>query len=342
MTRREHKPQHHGHHSYGAISTFSSPPIIGKNNGNDDDGDGVLLLPRLGDDTGTASSTNPLQQNRSTIVLNIFINILNWYAFAVFGYLSDILGQVFFGALDDSDSSSSFLVEGFAVFGVSFFVRPLGGLVFGHVGDHTSRHLALVSSVILMAVATILIGCLPTYVRVGRWSYWLLILLRLCQGLAAGGQLMTSIVFSVESYPHSRWGLMGSLVLTAANFGNFCSGVSVYWLRRHYTYEELAGWGWRLVHIFSGGLLLICGTCLALTHQSVGNEHAATDSTRAQNKRSNPMALAFAPGNRRALLSACMVPVLGSAGFWLTFVWMAVYMVRFAGPEIGVAFLILQ
>jgi MHS family proline/betaine transporter-like MFS transporter len=281
------------------------------------------------DDQGVEHDEIPQQQNqRMETILNICISVLNWYAFAIFGYLSDVLGQVFFG---DKDGQIGSLVQSFAVFGVSFLVRPLGGLLFGYVGDCSSRHSALVSSVLLMAVATIFMGCLPTYDTAGPWSYRLLILARVLQGLAAGGQLMTSLVFGVEGYPKHQWGLMGSFVLTAANFGNFLSGVSVYWLRRHLTEGELATWGWRTTNLVSGTMLFFCGLVLKNIPRPLevlDPQSSLSSTTSTLDTKPNPMKLAFAVNNRRSLLAASMVPVLGSSGFWLTFVWMAIYMVR--------------
>lgn len=178
--------------------------------------------------------------------VNILVNVLEWYAFAVFGYLSDILAEVFF---PPNQGDATALIESFAVFGGAFAMRPLGGLWIGYLGDRYGRKMALEVSIFLMAISTLCLGCLPTYAQVGHWSYIGLIFFRLMQGLSAGGQLMSSLVYAVEGRPKEHWGFHGSCVMAAANFGNLLSGVTVDWLRRCLTETQVAEWGWRLPNL---------------------------------------------------------------------------------------------
>lgn len=305
--------------------------------------------------------------------LNIVTNVLEWYAFAIFGYLSDVLGAVFFPAYDrdgNPTSSNTALIQSFAVFGGAFLVRPLGGLLFGYLGDVYSRHLALISSVWLMGVSTLGMACLPTYQQAGHWSYIGLIVARLLQGFSAGGQLMSSLVVGVESRPAHQWGYYGAFVVAAANFGTLLAGLSVSVLRHHVPSQlSLESWGWRLPNLVAGILLLILGLLLKqygihegtaqpdkdAEHQDQESEPMllrggsdATTTELVQNlqprplpppiKITNPLHLAFAAGNRRALLAACMVPVLGSAGFYLSFVWMPMFMYALSPHRIPDAF----
>jgi MHS family proline/betaine transporter-like MFS transporter len=279
--------------------------------------------------------------------LNITTNILEWYAFAIFGYLSDVLGAVFFPAYDshgNPTSPNTVLIQSFAVFGGAFFVRPFGGLAFGYLGDVYGRPLALISSILLMGVSTIGMACLPTYQHMGKWSTIGLIVVRLLQGFSAGGQLMSSLVFGVESRPAHQWGFYGAFVVAAANLGTLLAGASVSVLRQQVAPQTLETWGWRIPNFVAGVFLLVLGYLLkhyspapAAGLQEDEDQDRATTSTAATATgvrttshdsvpriiptRENPLRLAFAAGNRRSLLAACMVPVLGSSGFYLTFVW---------------------
>ena len=136
------------------------------------------------------------------------------YDFAVFGYFSDILGQVFFPATANKDTAT---IESFVVFGAAFCMRPIGGFLLGYVGDVYGRQTALRASILLMAFPTFAMGCLPSYDQAGDVAIVALVFVRLLQGLSVGGQLMSSLVFTLESHPKSQWGLYGSFVMAAAN-----------------------------------------------------------------------------------------------------------------------------
>jgi Sugar (and other) transporter len=141
-------------------------------------------------------------------------NVLEWYDFAVFGYFSDILGEVFFPPNQGGNASTT---ESFLVFGGAFVTRPIGGALMGYIGDIYGRKKALVLSIFLMAFPTFAMGCLPGYARIGKWAIVLLVFVRLLQGLSVGGQLMSSLVFTLENHDPAKWGLYGSFVMAAAN-----------------------------------------------------------------------------------------------------------------------------
>jgi len=136
-------------------------------------------------------------------------NCLEWYDFAVFGFFGDVIGEVFF----PPQAGHSQTVESFAVFGLAFTMRPIGGVLMGYIGDVYGRKKALVISIFMMAFPTFAMGCLPSYERVGPLAIVLLILIRMLQGMSVGGQLMSSLVYTLESRDHSIWGLVGSFVM---------------------------------------------------------------------------------------------------------------------------------
>lgn len=163
------------------------------------------------------SNTSPAPLPPTTLcqtIAGIAGNVLEWYDFAVFGYFSDILGQVFFPRTENQDTAT---IESFVVFGAAFCMRPVGGLLLGWLGDVYGRQTALRVSILLMAFPTFAMGCLPSYAQAGNLAIVGLVVVRLLQGLSVGGQLMSSLVYTLESRPRSQWGLYGSFVMAAAN-----------------------------------------------------------------------------------------------------------------------------
>lgn len=131
--------------------------------------------------------------------------MFEWYDYALFGHLAGVMGTKFF---PDSAGDTISLLEVFFVFAVGYIMRPLGGVVFGIIGDKLGRKMALSSSVICMSFPTIMMGLLPTYSAIGAASTIVMILARMLQGLSMGGALVGSITFNIE---HTTKNIMGSL-----------------------------------------------------------------------------------------------------------------------------------
>lgn len=252
-------------------------------------------------------------------------NVLEWYDFAVFGYFSDVIASIFFPP-QEGDAQ---LIESFAVFGGAFIMRPIGGAVMGYIGDKFGAQRALEISVFLMAFPTFAMGCLPTYSQVGMLSPILLIIVRMLQGFSVGGQLMSSLVFTLERQPREKWGLYGSFVMAAANIGTLLGGIMGYFLHHTLSDEALRAWGWRIPFLM-GIFVSISGFYLR-NHTDQIHAGAATPD-------SNPIADAFKPENRQSLVAASLVPMLWSGGFYISFVWMAVFMNDLIDPPIPSAY----
>eukprot|EP00985_Skeletonema_marinoi_P019030 scaffold10773_cov102-Skeletonema_marinoi.AAC.1 len=194
--------------------------------------------------TTTKRNTNQIQT-----IAGVLGNVLEWYDFALYGFFSDIIAQVFFPPGQDN------LLLSYIVFGGAFVARPFGGLIAGHIGDKHGRKRALVMSMISMSIPTFVMGCLPGYDVIGGWSTALLIICRLAQGLSVGGQLPASVVYTVETKPRAGAGsMLGNLV------GAF--------LRQFLTDAQLLSWGWRIP--FLSGILM---AAVAGLLQAVGEEH---------------------------------------------------------------------
>jgi len=129
-------------------------------------------------------------------------NLVEWFDFAVYGYLATTLAVVFF----PSDNPTASLLSTFAVFAAAFFVRPLGGLFFGPLGDKIGRQRVLATVIILMSLSTFAIGLLPGYATIGIWAPLLLVACRLLQGFSAGGEFGGAATLLAGYSPDKRRG----------------------------------------------------------------------------------------------------------------------------------------
>lgn len=168
-------------------------------------------------------------------------NILEYWDFSVFGTLIDVLAELFFPEVNELMS----FLQGAAVFGAAFFMRPIGGIIFGIIGDLYSRELALTLSVALMLITSLMLCFLPTYDELGIYATILLILIRLMQGIAVGGEFVGSMVFIHEG-AQSFHGLWGGATKASAVFGNTLGlGVAAI-LRYALSDAQLRSYGWRI------------------------------------------------------------------------------------------------
>ena len=124
-------------------------------------------------------------------------NFVEWFDYAAYGYLATVIAAVFF----PSEDRTTALMSTFAVFAISFFIRPVGGVIWGHIGDRIGRRDALSLSILIMSASTFAIAFLPGYATAGIWAPVLLLLVRLVQGFSASGEYAGASAFIVESEP---------------------------------------------------------------------------------------------------------------------------------------------
>jgi MFS transporter, MHS family, proline/betaine transporter len=180
-------------------------------------------------------------------------NLVEWFDFAVYGYLAATLGAIFF----PSENPTISLLSSFAVFGVAFFARPLGGFVFGPLGDRIGRQSVLAAVVIIMSIATFAIGFLPGYSAIGIWAPILLVFLRLVQGFSAGGEFGGASAFLAEYSPDDRRGFLVSWIEFSAVGGFLLGSGSVLLLTAAIGEDAMSSWGWRIPFLLAGPLGLI-------------------------------------------------------------------------------------
>lgn len=175
-------------------------------------------------------------------------SVVEYFDFGVYGYLATVLSVVFFAAGTDPTAA---LLATFAAFAASFVLRPLGGLLFGHLGDRWGRSKTLAATVLLMCAATVVIGVLPTYAAIGVGATFLLVAARCLQGVAAGGEIGGAAAFVAERAPDARRGFYCSTVQIGALGGALLASALVTVLTTVLTPEQLIGWGWRVPFLLS-------------------------------------------------------------------------------------------
>ena len=200
----------------------------------------------------------PRAKSTSRVLLAGLIgNVMEWYDFAIYGYFATTIGKEFFPSSDPNAS----LIGAFGAFAAGFLVRPLGGVVFGRIGDLAGRQRVLQLSVMVMAVPTVLMGLLPTHQQIGIAAPIAVVLLRMVQGLSVGGEYTSSIIFLSENAPPRQrgffaiWGLWGSVLgmLIGSGFGDL--------LAHTLNPDQLASWGWRLPFLL-GALVAASGVVI--------------------------------------------------------------------------------
>lgn len=250
---------------------------------------------------------------RRIVIAGIAGNIMEWYDFAVYGYFAQTIGRHFFPSEDQVAS----LIAAFGVFAVGFLMRPVGGLVFGHIGDKMGRQAALLISVLAMAIPTFLIGVLPDHARIGPAAAVLLVILRMVQGVSVGGEYTTSVVFLVErAAPHRRglagsWSVFGAVagILLGSAVGALTSSVL--------SSEAVDAWGWRLPFIAGLGVGLAGLYIRRHLPDAPAAEVAAPEAR-------SPVLAAFR-GEWRTMLRIAALNMLNAVGFYLCFVYVVTY-----------------
>lgn len=183
-----------------------------------------------------------LTGNTNSIISGLTGNIMEWYDFALYGYMVPIISQLFF----PNQNSLTSILSTFAVFAVGFLMRPVGGIILGRIGDIKGRKTTLYISTVLMAVCTTLMGVLPTYQSIGLIAPILLIVLRLIQGLSVGGEFSTSVTYMVEEAPKDSRGIFGSLANIGSMTGMVLGAAVAAGVSTFIPKESLFSWGWRL------------------------------------------------------------------------------------------------
>lgn len=193
------------------------------------------------------------REEKKVILASSIGTAFEWYDFFLYGSLATIIGAQFFSAFPESTRNIFALLA----FAAGFVVRPLGALLFGHVGDSIGRKTTFLSTITIMGIATFLVGFLPNYAKLGWAAPVCLIVLRILQGLAVGGEHSGATVYVAEHAPNNRRGFYTGWIQTTGALGLVLS-LAVILIVRHQVGEDAFNqWGWRLPFLFSVILLAI-------------------------------------------------------------------------------------
>ncbi len=171
-------------------------------------------------------------------------NFIEWYEFGVYGYFATVIAADFFTPQGGGEAAA--LVRTYGAFAVAFFFRPVGALFFGRAGDRYGRRPALIAAVVTMTCATTLIGLLPTHATVGAAAPWLLTLLRIVQGLSAGGEFGGAVSLLTEFAPPRRRGLYGAWQSFTVALGLLAGAAAATLVAGALPAGQVTSWGWRL------------------------------------------------------------------------------------------------
>jgi len=190
--------------------------------------------------------------------------LIEWYDFYIFGSLATIIGKQLF----PSDAGTSALINTLAIFAAGFIVRPFGALVFGRLGDLIGRKYTFLLTLVLMGGSTFLIGLIPSYASIGYAAPILVLILRLIQGLALGGEYGGAATYVAEHAPVGKRGFYTSWIQTTATLGLFLSLGVIVLTKSSLGAEAFADWGWRIPFLISIVLVLVSIYIRVSMHES--------------------------------------------------------------------------
>jgi len=193
------------------------------------------------------------RRHRLVIFASSLGTVFEWYDFYIYGTLAVFFGKLFF----PPDNETAGFLSSLALFGVGFSVRPFGALVFGRIGDLVGRKYTFLVTIVVMGLSTALVGALPTYGQIGFFAPIILVILRLAQGLALGGEYGGAATYVAEHAPAGRRGAYTSWIQTTATLGFFLSLAVILSLRLAMSPAAFAAWGWRVPFLVSIFLLAV-------------------------------------------------------------------------------------
>ena len=258
------------------------------------------------------------QKHKLVVFASSLGTVFEWYDFYIYGTLAAFFGKLFF---PPGNETAGFL-SSLALFGVGFSVRPFGALVFGRIGDQIGRKYTFLVTIVVMGLATALVGVLPTYASIGFWAPVILVVLRLAQGLALGGEYGGAATYVAEHAPAGKRGLFTSWIQLTATLGFFLSLAVIYLTRHLMTAESFATWGWRVPFLVSV-LLLAISIYIRLKLE----ESPVFAEMKAQGRTSKaPLTESFARwGNAQLVLKALFGATAGQGVVWYAGQFYALY-----------------
>lgn len=257
-------------------------------------------------------------ETRRKVVIASFIgNFVEWFDYAVYGYLATTIAVVFF----PEGNKEAALLATFALFAVSFLIRPIGGFFWGNLGDKIGRKNALAASILIMSAATFCIGLLPSYATIGIFAPLLLLLIRLVQGFSAAGEYAGSSSFLVEYAPPNKRGLYAAVVPASTATGLLLGSLIAAMLTSLLTEPQLNSWGWRLPFLLAAPMGLI-GRYIRNKLEDTPEFRALAEKDDAIKAPTRTLLVSY----WRVLLLASGAVVLNAVGFYVILSYMPTYL----------------
>ncbi|ELY4125264.1 MHS family MFS transporter [Cronobacter malonaticus] len=199
------------------------------------------------------SSITILKKNRKVLIASLTGSAIEWFDYFLYGTAAALVfNKIFFPMVDPVIG----LILSWLSFSLTFFIRPIGGVFFAHIGDRIGRKKTLVLTLSLMGGATVMIGLLPDYETIGIWAPVLLILMRIIQGMGIGGEWGGALLLAYEYAPEKRKGFFGSIPQAGVTIGMLMATFIVS-LMTLFSEAQFLAWGWRIPFLFSAVLVLL-------------------------------------------------------------------------------------
>ncbi|UWF78007.1 MFS transporter [Microbacterium neungamense] len=250
------------------------------------------------------------REERRVLAGTLVGTTIEWYDFFIYAQAAGLVfGGLFFAPLGPTGAQ----IASWASLGISFLFRPLGAVIAGHLGDRLGRKRMLVLTLILMGLATSLIGVLPTYADIGVLATVMLVLLRVLQGFSAGGEWGGAALMSVEHAPAGKRGLFGAYPQIGVPIGMILATFTMWVLRSSMTEEAFLAWGWRLPFLFSI-VLIVVGYII---RRAVEESPIFKELLERKRESSAPLATLFRHHGREVVLTALIFIANNAAGYLL-------------------------
>ncbi|ENX4471685.1 MFS transporter [Enterobacter roggenkampii] len=199
------------------------------------------------------STTTVLRKNKKVLIASLTGSAIEWFDYFLYGTAAALVfNKIFFPMVDPVIG----LILSYLSFSLTFFIRPIGGVLFAHIGDRIGRKKTLVLTLSLMGGATVMIGLLPTYEMIGLWAPALLILMRIIQGMGIGGEWGGALLLAYEYAPEKRKGFFGSIPQAGVTIGMLMATFIVS-LMTLFSEADFLSWGWRIPFLMSSVLVLL-------------------------------------------------------------------------------------
>jgi MFS family permease len=273
-----------------------------------------------------ATTPTPDRMRRRVLSAGFLGTTIEYYDFFIYGTAAALVfPQIFFPTLGEAAGTAA----SFATFAVAFIARPIGGIAFGHIGDRFGRKTTLVSTLLIMGLATVAIGAIPSGETIGVAAPILLIALRFLQGLAIGGEWSSAALFVGEHAPAGKRALYGLSPTLGSSAGLLLSTLTFLITGWSMSAETFASWGWRVPFLLSAVLVAV-GLWVRIGIVDTPVFLEAAERAKAEKKRKLPVAELFRHQAREVFLAA------GSLLMWLAYFYMgAVYLINYGTTVLG-------